>query len=126
MEKVMKKKDKVWLKLMHIGHVLGCHQMQCRSFSIAGYQFPLCARCTGVMIGELIAIGCIIVGLRISWITILIFIAIMGIDWFIQYINLLMSNNYRRVVTGTLCGFAVTYLYFYLIVKVISLAQVFF
>lgn len=119
----MNKKDKVWIKLMNIGHVLGCHQMESRSFSIGGYQFPLCARCTGVLIGELIGIGCIICGLRISWITILIFIAIMGIDWFIQYIELRMSNNYRRFVTGTFCGFAVTYVYFYIIIWGIRLAQ---
>ncbi len=122
----MNKKDEVWIKLMNIGHVLGCHQMECRSFSIAGYQFPLCARCTGVLIGELLGIACIIGGFRISWITILIFIAIMGMDWFIQYIRLLMSNNYRRVVTGIFCGFAVTYVYFYLISEVIRLVQVIF
>ncbi|WP_026489941.1 DUF2085 domain-containing protein [Butyrivibrio sp. XBB1001] len=119
----MNKKDKVWIKLMDIGHVLGCHQMESRSFSIGGYQFPLCARCTGVLIGELLGIACIIGGLRISWIMILIFIAVMGIDWFIQYIELLMSNNYRRIVTGTVCGLAMTYAYFYLIIWVIRFAK---
>ncbi len=122
----MNKKDKIWIKLMDIGHLLGCHQMESRSFSIGGYQFPLCARCTGVLIGELIGIASIISGIRISWITIMIFVAVMGIDWFIQYIELLMSNNFRRIVTGTLCGFAVTYVYFYLIIGVIKLAQLIF
>ncbi len=39
----------------------------------------------------------------------------MGIDWGIQYFKLHMSNNYRRLVTGILCGFGVTYVYLFLI-----------
>lgn len=29
---------------------------------------------------------------------------IMGFDWLIQYINILQSNNVRRLITGTLGG----------------------
>ncbi len=34
------------------GHI--CHQMTLRSFFIAGYQFPLCYRCTGLLVGTIV------------------------------------------------------------------------
>jgi len=111
----MNKKDKAWIKLMVIGHWLGCHQMECRSFSLWGYQFPLCARCTGVFVGEIISVIMIILGIRLAWPLIFAFILVMGADWFIQYIELVMSNNVRRLITGTMCGMGVTYVYFYVI-----------
>lgn len=115
MEGVMRRADKIWIKSMKIGQWLGCHQMACRSFSFRGYQFPLCARCTGVLLGEIAGIVGIIIGIRMRWYNIIAFILIMGLDWFIQYIKLLYSNNWRRVITGTLCGLGATYAYFYAI-----------
>ena len=47
--------DKKWIRLMEIGEALGCHQMPERSFFINGFQFPVCARCTGVIISAIIA-----------------------------------------------------------------------
>ena len=44
------KKDRLWLWTMKFGRVLGCHQKPERSFRLGAYQFPLCARCTGVML----------------------------------------------------------------------------
>ena len=123
MENVMNKKDKLWIKLMDIGHWLGCHQMESRSFSFHGYQFPLCARCTGVLLGEIIGIICICIGIRLKWSLIIVFIGIMGLDWFIQYLEVLCSNNYRRLVTGTLCGIGVTYCYFYAIRFIFTLLK---
>ena len=115
MEDVMNKKDKAWIKLMEMGYWLGCHQMESRSFSLWGYQFPLCARCTGVLVGEITSVIMIILGIRLAWPLIIAFILVMGADWFIQYIELVMSNNVRRLITGTMCGMGVTYIYFYVI-----------
>ena len=42
---------KLWIKLMEIGAMTGCHQMPERSFFFKGYQFPVCERCTGLLIG---------------------------------------------------------------------------
>ena len=109
----MTKQDRIWIKLMEIGHWLGCHQMDSRSFSFRGYQFPVCARCTGVLIGEIAAILMIICGIRLPYTVILAGIGIMGFDWFIQYMQWKMSTNPRRLVTGLLCGVGVTYIYFY-------------
>ena len=41
---------------MHIGKYSGCHQMPERSFFINGMQFPLCARCTGILVGYLVGV----------------------------------------------------------------------
>ena len=49
-------KLKIWIKLMKMGAKLGCHQMPERSFFYKGYQFPVCARCTGLMAGYLLGI----------------------------------------------------------------------
>lgn len=117
----MTKKEKIWIKSMEFGHILGCHQMESRSFSFFGYQFPLCARCTGVLLGEILGIVSICFGIRLKWYIIIPLIAIMGIDWFIQYLQIQSSNNIRRLITGTLCGVGLTYCYFYGIVFVIKL-----
>ena len=44
-----------YAQLMRLGRSSGCHQMPERSFFIRGKQFPVCARCTGVMIGNIAA-----------------------------------------------------------------------
>ena len=115
----MTKQDRIWLKLMRIGERLGCHQMESRSFSFRGYQFPVCARCTGVMIGQISAIISIICGLRLPIYLALIFMAVMALDWGIQYIKVCESNNIRRLISGTMCGFGLTYLYYYAIRNVV-------
>lgn len=113
------KTERVWLKLMEIGRRTGCHQMPERSFFIKDMQFPVCARCTGVFIGWLFAV----VGIffyRPGFITICVFCALMFIDWFLQYKNILRSNNIRRLITGILGGYALTSLYIILILKLIE------
>ena len=41
---------------MEFGKKMGCHQIPERSFFFKGYQFPVCGRCTGVIIGEIVTI----------------------------------------------------------------------
>lgn len=90
---------------LKLAHCLGCHQRPDRSFFIHGKQFPLCARCTGVFVGE--CIGIILFRfIQPPIILLLSFIGMMFFDWFIQYIGILESKNSRRMITGTLCGYA--------------------
>ena len=42
---------------MRAGAATGCHQLPERSFFFRQYQFPVCARCCGVLIGESMAIA---------------------------------------------------------------------
>ncbi len=103
-------KKKVYQKLMCLGASCGCHQMPERSFFIKGRQFPICARCTGVIIGniaayilfflcapppELCVMGC----------------AVMFTDWFIQYIGICPSTNIRRLITGIIGGGSLATIY---------------
>lgn len=99
---------------MRVGRSSGCHQMPERSFFIKGKQFPVCARCTGVMIGKILAIATF----WIYAVPIKYYICgceIMFLDWFLQYMNVLNSTNVRRLITGILGGYSVLALEFTLI-----------
>ena len=74
----MMDKRKIYKKLMVIGRATE------RSFSFRGKQFPVCARCTGVFIGEVLGIFLFKVG-EISNIIAVVFSLIMFADWFVQY-----------------------------------------
>lgn len=89
--------------LMRIGRLSGCHQLPERSFFWKQYQFPVCARCLGVIAGYIV--GLIIwfyYSIPLELCSILM--AVMFIDWFLQYEEVLMSNNFRRILTGLCCG----------------------
>lgn len=103
----MTSRDEKWIKSMEIARqYCGCHQKPERSFFFNGYQFPLCARCTGIAIGHLL-------GLFIApFITFRYYIALLmiplALDGTIQYCTSYESNNIRRVLSGILYGFAFT------------------
>ncbi|MGI5962826.1 MAG: DUF2085 domain-containing protein [Lawsonibacter sp.] len=97
---------------MTIGKYLGCHQLPERSFFFHGYQFPICARCTGVLIAVMIVIPLFFV-YKLNIIYALLLSAIMFLDWFIQYLGVHSSTNLRRVITGFLGGFGWTYIHLY-------------
>lgn len=105
---------KLWIKLMKYGKKLGCHQKPERSFFFHGYQFPVCARCTGVIISGIISIPCFFI-YRVSILTCVIFCIIMFSDWYIQYIKFKKSTNIRRLITGLLGGYGVSTIEWYII-----------
>ncbi len=117
----MNRNDKKWISLMEYGHRIGCHQMAERSFFWNGYQFPVCARCTGVVIGEIVCMITILLGIKLNIFLYVTLLLLMGLDWFIQYVNLLESNNIRRLITGLLGGIGLTGIYFYIIMYLIEL-----
>lgn len=88
---------------MKIGTYSGCHQMYERSFTYRGYQFPICARCTGIFIGQIIGL---ILGFRLDLLWSILLIIPMGIDGTVQLIKIKQSNNLRRVITGFIAGIA--------------------
>ena len=96
-------------KLYHVsvsaGRFVGCHQRPDRSFFIHGNQFPVCARCTGVFAGE--CFGVIFFRTITPPTTLLLtFCGIMFLDWLIQFLKIRESTNRRRLITGTLGGYA--------------------
>lgn len=109
---------------MRFGASVGCHQRADRSFFFKGYQFPVCARCTGVMIGECVGIILLICGLRIPLTASLLSVLPLVIDGGIQYLKWLESNNLRRVVTGLVAGFGLTFAYYEGIVVLYRVTQI--
>jgi uncharacterized membrane protein len=98
------RKTKVWVFLMRIGAISGCHQMYDRSFTFRGYQFPVCARCTGIYIGHVIAILLFIMRVRTSLEVCGLLILVMACDGLLQLFEIKKSTNVRRLITGTLAG----------------------
>ena len=87
--------------------MLGCHRRPDRSFFWRGRQFPVCARCTGVYIGETIALVQFLIVHRVFLLLSLLFCAVMFLDWLIQYMEIRESTNRRRLMTGLLGGYGV-------------------
>ncbi len=103
--------DRRWIAWMEYGARLGCHQMPERSFFWRGYQFPVCARCTGVILGELAMIVLWLFGLRPGLWAAAALLVPMGVDWGLQYVSVLPSTNLRRLITGLLGGAGLTCVY---------------
>ena len=101
----MNSKIKVWAKIMKITKkIWWCHQLPERSFFICKYQFPLCARCTGVLAGYIIAFLLLCFGIYIPMALCLVFLLPLVLDGGIQLIFNIMSNNIRRFLTGVIFG----------------------
>lgn len=100
---------------MKIG-ALTCHQICERSFSFRGYQFPVCARCTGILLGNIIGVVLWIIKIKINLKISLLLISIMALDGFLQLIKIKNSNNVRRLITGFFAGIG----YIFSIVNVVS------
>lgn len=103
--------DRRWMRLMKVGHYLGCHQIPERSFAYKGYQFPVCARCTGVIASFPLSVYCF-VKKNLSTVICLNMCFIMLVDWLLQFLNIKQSNNNRRLITGFIGGLGFNILYF--------------
>lgn len=120
----MNKKVLLWTKIMDFSSKhLGCHQMATRSFFIKGYQFPVCARCTGIAIGYIIGFILSFIFKFNFWILILVIPMIL--DGTIQLYTKYESSNIKRLITGFLFGFsimsAIVYLVRIILYKIIIL-----
>jgi uncharacterized membrane protein len=102
-------RTKIWVFLMRLGAVSGCHQLHDRSFFFGNYQFPVCARCTGLFIGYITGIifSSFIIKFELIKIFICTFLSVsaLGVDGVLQLKKIIVSNNRRRLITGLLCGF---------------------
>ncbi|GEM_PF-428593 len=102
----LQKNYRLWCKCMALGERTGCHQLPERSFCFRGYQLPVCARCTGVIIGYLLAVPvCILSGIN-RCISILGCICMLA-DWTLQACKIKPSTNTRRFITGILGDYGI-------------------
>ena len=90
--------------LGNLGDWLGCHQIPERSLHIRGVQFPVCARCTGVFLGQILMLLGTLAGIRTPLSLDATLMIPMAVDWIIQYTGFKESTNRRRIITGLLGG----------------------
>ncbi|GCD10379.1 DUF2085 domain-containing protein [Clostridium tagluense] len=83
-----------------------------RSFRFFDMQFPVCVRCTGVYLGQIIAIPFFLTNTVFKLYICFLFIVIMFCDWLIQFLNIKESTNLRRFITGSIAGIGLMGLYF--------------
>jgi uncharacterized membrane protein len=99
-----------------------CHRITERSFTIAGRQFPLCARCTGMFLGVALTFVVLLLAGRGRWsdlpplpvmAVLLAFIGLMGIDGVNSYSHFFPNlphvyepRNWLRLLTGMGTGLA--------------------
>jgi uncharacterized membrane protein len=85
----------------------GCHKISERCFCFRGKPMPFCSRCLGCSMGHIISFVLFIMGILPSFFIAIILIVPLGIDWSIQKFFKIMSNNYRRLITGFLGGLGI-------------------
>ena len=89
--------------------IFNCHCLPERSFFFRGRQFPVCARCTGVIAGYVLGIISAFL-LIFDWYIALILMIPLITDGFIQHLTKYESNNIKRLITGILFGIATVHL----------------
>lgn len=90
--------------------IFGCHGLDSRSFHYKGKKFPLCARCTGELVGILAALASIAFVRPPLWVLAVLMVP-MVLDGGIQMFTPYESGNLRRLITGMLFGFGLTQLF---------------
>ena len=119
----MKKQTKIktWAFFMRLGNRMGCHQREDRSFFIGKWQFPICSRCTGILVGQIIVVILYLFKIKVPTILGFLFLLIMFLDWYIQYKKIKESTNIRRFITGTLAGIGQISIVLNIIIYIVSL-----
>lgn len=111
--------DRRWLWWMALGARTGCHQLPERSFFLRGYQFPICARCTGVLAGY---VACLVTFAlyRPSLPLMALGCGVMLLDWGIQALGLRPSTQARRFFSGLAGGYGLLGIQLTVLVKLLS------
>lgn len=113
------RKTEIWIKIMKAGEICGCHQRADRSFFVKGWQFPLCARCTGVVLGQICGFPAAVV-LNIPLSAAAICCEATLADWSVQQAGIKQSTNLRRLITGFAGGFGLAVFYTAAVKKLIT------
>jgi uncharacterized membrane protein len=92
-----------------------CHQRPERSFHIAGYKMPVCARCTGLYVSAAAAVPLAILlaaplTARRARIILLLAALPTAITWGLEYAGVLPFSNAARALAALPLGFAAAWL----------------
>lgn len=92
------------INLKRLIDIVPCHRMKSRSLTIKGYTLPICARCTGILLGYLFFPFLFVYDLDLPlWLGIVLNFP-MVLDGWTQKRKYRMSNNTLRVSTGIVSG----------------------
>lgn len=102
-----------------------CHSKPERSFYFKGKKFPICARCTGILLGWIVGIiYCLLLEVPKEYITILILFPLI-VDGTMQSLRKKESNNIKRIITGILFGMGTIFIFVYFHRTMVKLALIF-
>jgi uncharacterized membrane protein len=90
--------------------IFGCHCRDDRSFHWKGERFPICARCTGELIGILLCVVFSFFWIPSVGVSVAIMVPLV-LDGFIQLKTSYESTNLRRFITGFLFGWGLAALF---------------
>lgn len=93
-----------------------CHRLPERSFFFRGKQFPICARCTGILVGYFIGILYFFIIGKISMLVSLLLLIPLIVDGVGQFFGKWISTNPRRLITGILAGVATDFIIYWIAV----------
>lgn len=116
----MNRSVKIWIVLMRFFEKYwGCHQMPERSFFCGRYQFPICARCTGILVGEIIYAVTVFFSFGLPfWLCCLMMLPMLA-DGTLQLKTGYRSVNRRRFITGLFFGYGMFATAIYLTAQII-------
>ena len=101
----------IWRRTMYFFHKYwGCHQMATRSFFFKGFQFPLCARCTGILVGEIVACLLLLCNIHIDVFIAVLLICPTVLDGMIQLLGKYKSTNFKRLFSGLIAGIGLIFI----------------
>ncbi|MCI8285126.1 MAG: DUF2085 domain-containing protein [Firmicutes bacterium] len=90
--------------------IFGCHCREERSFHYKGKKFPICARCTGELIGIIFSLFTYIF-FHIGILPSILFMIPLIADGSIQSLTSYESSNIKRLITGLFFGYALANLF---------------
>ena len=90
--------------------IFGCHCRPDRSFYWHGEQFPICARCTGELVGMVLGIIACCFWRPAVWMALCLMVPMVA-DGLIQLKTRYESTNPRRFATGLLFGYGLMALF---------------
>lgn len=102
-----------------------CHCRDDRSFHYKGVKFPICARCTGELVGILSGIVLYPFIKLDTWVYFILMIPLIT-DGLVQLKTKYESNNIKRFITGILFGYSLVSLFIISTVYAYTLGIIFY
>jgi len=90
-----------------------CHRIEERSIKIGKHTSFLCARCTGLVIGAVLAVTLLVLSIIPPLLVLVAFCLPLLVDGFTQLLNLRKSNNPLRFISGIMFAIGIMLIIFH-------------